>query len=408
MIVVITKMRSGADSPDTGPLAPPGVPVHVLRPVLVDSYQVTRRYSGTIVARRKTDLGFELPGKVIQVLFDVGEQVEEGEVLAVLDAKHLTTKREMLVARKQQAQSVLDELVAGPRQEAIRIAEAEVRRLSAQKELLEVQFARREKLLLERAVSRDEYDVTRYTLESRTAEHAAAKQRLKELTNGTRVEQISAQQAALRQLSAQIASADVDLEKCVLRAPFSGRIAARSVDEGKVVQAGSVVFRILESDALEAWIGVPPTEARQLELGGVLPIVVDGNDLQSRVSRILPTVDRSTYTQTVVLDVLELTSQTITDGQLVRLQLKTRIAEEGIWLPTTALEKSSRGLWSCYVLEDTDDQETFRVARRYVELLYSDGARVFVRGTITEADQIVSDGTHRTVPGQLVRVGEEV
>jgi hypothetical protein len=83
-----------------------------------------------------------------------------------------------------------------------------------------------------------------------------------------------------------------------------------------------------------------------------------------------------------------------------------------MWLPTTALEKSSRGLWSCYVLEKSSDTNTnpeaFRIARRYVELLHSDGVRAFVRGTIGSGEKIVSGGTHRNVPGQLVRIGREL
>lgn len=385
--------------------------VDVFRPTVVDSYQVPRSYTGTIVARRKSDLGFELPGKTVQISFDVGDQVNAGATLATLDVQHLKMKREELIARRQQAQAVLDELTAGPRKEAIAVAQAEVRKLASQIDLLEIQDARRKRLLQQNAVAREEYDVTRYSLEARKADLAAAEHKREELTNGTRPEQIAAQKAVLKQLAVQIANVDVDLEKSVLRAPFAGIIAGRFVDEGKVVQAGAPVLQLLESHALEAWIGVPPPEAKRLDAGGEFSVTVEGEDYEARVSGVSPAVDRDTHTQTVILDLPELASQAIADGQVVRLQLEARVAEEGMWVPTTALEKSSRGLWSCYVLEkssDTTNPETFRIARRYVELLHSDGARAFVRGTIGSDERIVSGGTHRNVPGQLVRIGKEL
>jgi RND family efflux transporter MFP subunit len=386
--------------------------VDVFQPTLVDSYQVPRSYTGMIVARRKSDLGFELPGQIVQVSFDVGDEVNARAPLATLDVLHLKTKREELVARQEQAQSVLDELIAGPREEAIAIAEAEVRKFASQVDLLEIQTARRTRLLQQNAVSREDYDVTRYSLEARKADLAAAEHKLEELTNGTRPEQIAAQDAALKQLSVQIANVDVDLEKSVLRAPFTGRIAARFVDEGKVVQAGAPVIQLIESHALEAWIGVPPQEAIRLDVGGEFTVNVEGKAYGARVSGVLPSVDRDTHTQTVILDLPRIASQAVADGQVVRLQLEAHVAEEGMWVPTTALEKSSRGLWSCYVLEKSNDTnadpETFRIARRYVELLHSDGARAFVRGTIGPGEKIVNGGTHRNVPGQLVRIGKEL
>lgn len=394
------------------PLASIAKFVDVFGPTVVDSYQVPRSYTGMVAARRKSDLGFELPGKLVLVSFDVGNEVSAGASLATLDVRHLKTKREELVARLEQSQAVLDELTAGPRPEVISIAQAEVRKLSAQLELLKIQDGRQARLLQQNAVSRDAYDVTRFSLKARKADLAAAEHRLEELTNGTRPEQIAAQKAALKQLSVQIADVDVDLEKSVLFAPFVGVIAERFVDEGKVVQAGTPVFQLIESHALEAWIGVPPEEAKRLDVGCTYPVTVEGKSYEARVSGVLPAVDRNTHTQTVILNLPKPASQAVVDGQVVRLQLETQVEEEGMWVPTTALEKSSRGLWSCYVLEESNetntDHETFRIARRYVEVLHSDGVRAFARGTIGANEKIVSGGTHRNVPGQLVRIGKEL
>ena len=80
------------------------------------------------------------------------------------------------------------------------------------------------------------------------------------------------------------------------------------------------------------------------------------------------------------------------------------------WLPVTALVKSDRGLWSCYAVVATEENnsasmantKSYRVERRLIEVLETKGERVLVRGTLQAGDAIVTDGTQRLVPGQLV------
>ena len=39
----------------------------------------------------------------------------------------------------------------------------------------------------------------------------------------------------------------------------------------------------------------------------------------------------------------------------------------------------------------------------YIELLETQGDRALVRGTLRSGDEIIIDGTHRIIPGQIVR-----
>jgi multidrug efflux pump subunit AcrA (membrane-fusion protein) len=85
------------------------------------------------------------------------------------------------------------------------------------------------------------------------------------------------------------------------------------------------------------------------------------------------------------------------------LELAQTIAVSGYWLPTTALVRGVRGLWSCYVLGTSEQNDAFRVERRDVEVLHTESDRVLVRGTLQSGDRVVMSGTHRLVSEQLVR-----
>ena len=52
-----------------------------------------------------------------------------------------------------------------------------------------------------------------------------------------------------------------------------------------------------------------------------------------------------------------------------------------------------------------DVGEAFRIAPRFVEVIYEESDRVFVSGNVDDEARVVADGLHRVVPGQLVRLG---
>ena len=93
------------------------------------------------------------------------------------------------------------------------------------------------------------------------------------------------------------------------------------------------------------------------------------------------------------------------------MQVTQTNSTEGYWLPINSLVKSDklngmaslRGLWSCYALIETEENQNYRAERKYLELLETQDDRVLVKGTIQAGDEIITDGTHRIIPGQLVK-----
>ena len=378
----------------------------------VTSYQAAREYTGAIVARRTSQLGFEHAGKLTQLHVDEGDVVTAGTVLAELDIEHLETNRRKVVARRAQAVAQLDELVAGPRDEDIAAARAKVESLEAQAELLKLRTARHKKMLASGASSQDQYEQYAFGLKSVRARLMEARHNLEELLNGTRAERIVAQKAIVSELDAAIADIDVDLRKSKLTAPFDGTIARRLADDGTVVEAGQPVFRLVEDGKLEAWIGLPARATDQLAPGSSQVLKIQGDGFTATVASRFPEVDPATRTRTVVLELDESVSERVVPGQVARLELEKTVHERGFWLPSVALTKGARGLWTALVAEaqaGTDNSlETgsFLVARRELELLHVEGDRVLVRGTLNPGDRVIAVGTHRVVPGQVVRLAQ--
>lgn len=380
------------------------LPIETIEVQLVDSYPVSRTYTGEIAAIRASNLGFSRGGEIEQVMVEEGDRVTRGQALARLDIRNLQIQRQQLLAEKARAEAQLSELRTGARIEDINAARAAVEDLEQQLKLQEKQKERREFLYREGAIAREELDEFAFGEGALQARLNQARSNLAELENGTRQEQIDAQQATVQQLEASIADLDVTIDKSTLKAPFDGIIAIRELDEGTVANAGQSVVRLIENTAPEARIGMPARVVEELQIGSSRTLKLGSQTYEATVASVLPEVNLNTRTQIVVFKLDRSAIPQINPGQTVRLELTREINTEGYWLPTDALTQGIRGLWTCYVLTESEDTEDYIVKQHSVEIINQQGDRALVRGTLQPGDRIVANGTHRLVPGQRVKV----
>lgn len=324
--------------------------VAVIPATLVPGYTVPRAFVGRIEARRESQVGFELPGLVIDVGVDEGDTIRKGQVIARLDTDQLELRRRRLTGQRAEMQANI--------------------------ELARATRARQEMLTRQGHSSRQRFDEARF-------EEAAL-------------------QGRLQQVDADIAAVALDIEKSTLRAPFDALVAARSIDEGTVVSAGRAIVDLLEDINPEVRIGVAGDAIAAIAVGQTHTLDVRGQEVPAVVRAVLPVRDRATRSVDVMLT-LQAPFNGIRRGDLARLRIDRSFADPGHWLPLTALTESVRGLWAVYVA-DAADSETAVLERRELEVLHQEADRVFVRGTLIDGERIVVGGRHRLVPGQRVRV----
>jgi len=390
------------DDPANGNVTVQRVETVVLEPT--DAVQQSRTYTGVVAARRTAEIGFERSERVTELFFDEGDSVAAGDAVARLDTRQLQAQRRETAARLAASGARLDELVAGPRKETIAAARASVADLKAQLELNRRTYRRTVKLRDQDAATDQDIDDSELSLKSTEARLNVAEKQLEELEAGTRREQIAAQRANVEQLEAAVADIDLELSDSVLTAPFSGRIAARYIDEGTVVSPGQAVFRVVESGILEARIGLPMDLARGLSSGDPIDLSAGGSTCRGVVARKLPEIDPATRTQTIIVSVDGNDTPQLVPGQVVQTALTQRVEQTGFLLPTVALLPGVRGLWSVFAVVPADDHHV--IERRYVEVLHTSGVQVLVRGTVAAGDRIVINGVQRLVHGQIVQPAE--
>ncbi|MFG0333467.1 MAG: efflux RND transporter periplasmic adaptor subunit [Maioricimonas sp. JB049] len=412
LIAAVSRIPSTTTASESGSATSPArlLPVRTTEVLPVTELKRSHTFTGVVEAARTSRLGFERAGRVLELLADEGDRVEAGQPLARLDTQALAIRSRQLDAKRLEARAVLAELRRGPRQESIAAARAHVEQYQAELDLWSLTSSRNERLRQNNAIAEQRYDNARLNMLAARARLDAATSQLRELEEGTRPEQIDAQEAVLEQLDASLRLIQTELEKSVLRAPFAGTISARFIDEGTVTAAAAPVFELVDNNHLKAHVGIPAETAVHLQPGSEKTLRVGTRNLTGRIRAMRPVLDPVTRTQVVIIDIVGDAARTIIPGEVVRLDMAESGETDGFWVPLSALAQGPRGLWVLYAVQPASTDvsasaaDAARVERRTVEVLHTEVDQALVRGTVYAGDRIVMDGLHRIVPGQQVRV----
>jgi RND family efflux transporter MFP subunit len=394
--------------------------VHVSTAIIVSANdtEVSRNYTGTVVAKRLSELGFKRIGRIEELMVDQGDSVEKNQVIGELDTAQIEAQIAVLVAQRKAAIARLDELKAGPRPQMIAVAKSRMIELTAVRDQLKATFDRRNRLANSDAISVQDIDDARQQLAAADARVAAQRQVISELEEGTRKEQIAAQEAEVDRLDASVNALNVDIEESKLRAPFAGRIAKRHLDEGAIVQPGQAIFRLVELDGLEAFIGLPVDVARSLDANDTFSLSVNESEYSASLKAVLPELDPGTRTRTAIFTITNPPAEDVpggaailAPGQVIQLRLTQKVRQEGYWVPVSSLAKGVNGLWSIYLIDEFEAVAkspvlSATVRRTDVEVIQIDTSRVLIRGAVRHGDRVVVDGVQKITPGQTVSFSE--
>jgi RND family efflux transporter MFP subunit len=190
--------------------------------------------------------------------------------------------------------------------------------------------------------------------------------------------------AAASAARAQLTAARDNLSYSALRAPFAGRVAARPVNLGDVVNPGMVLIEIEGEDGLELLATVESGIAATLRPGVKVRALVDGQagPLTATVTAISPSGDPTTHRFEMKADVPP--SPGLRAGLFARLLVPGVAADVRLTVPASVLFERG-GLVGLYVVRD-------RAARlRWVAAGATGGDTVEIRAGVEAGERVVLD-----------------
>lgn len=322
------------------------VPPVLVAPARLESLTPERRLPGTVRPRVESDLGFQVPGKLVRRRVDAGQTVAAGDVLAELDRADFTL---------QLAQ-----------------AEAEQAAAEASRDVSLTELERIASLRRSGWSTASEHDRLRAAAEEATGRAARARHAVGLARNA--------------------------LDHAVLRADAAGIITAVLAEPGQVLAQGQPALRLARLEGLEVEVAVPET------LLGVLHgttataslWALPGMSHPVRLREISPRADPATRTYAARFSLPD--GAPVRWGMTATVTLHPPALSQGVPVPLAALQDNGSGP-SVFVV----DPANATITRRPVRLgLLGAGHAVVVEG-LAAGELVVQLGAQKLVPGQRVR-----
>src|SRR5688572_3869184 len=307
-----------------------------------------RSFTGIVAARVQSDLGFRVPGKVLERLVDAGQSVKRGQALMRIDPTDLR-------------------LAVRAHDEAVAAAKARARQTSGDE-------ARYRDLVAAGAVSASAYDKVRAAAESASAE-----------------------------LNAAEAQADVarnETSYAVLCADADGVVVETLAEPGQVVDAGQVVARVARAGRREAIIELPETLRPAIGSTGRATLYGTGQKGSAKLRQLSDAANRQTRTFEARY-VLEGPLADAPLGSTVSIEISDGRSAPALQVPIGAILDPGQGPGVWLVEGDTS-----RVTWRAVHIAALSDEAASVVGKLEVGDRVVALGAHLLREGERVRLME--
>jgi len=306
---------------------------------------------GVVQPQFKTDLSFRVLGHLNARPVNVGDRVDKGQTVAVIDPVALDL--------------------------AVRAAAADLSNSRAQLNNA-VGVEGRQRTLLETDAT------SKATLE--TAEQARA-----------------AAEASVTRAQASLTKAQEQLGYAQLKADFAGVVTAVSAEVGQVVSPGQAIVTIARPDIREAVIDVSEDIARDLRIGLPFEVALQldpGIRSRGTVREIAPQVDAATRLRRIRIT-LDDPPASFRLGTTVTVDMSG--GEAALLLPSSAI-LSKDGQTMVWLV----DPQTSTVTLRPVQVAAESGGDVRVEAGLAAGARVVTAGVHSLKQGQKVRLDQEL
>jgi RND family efflux transporter MFP subunit len=183
-------------------------------------------------------------------------------------------------------------------------------------------------------------------LDAKRAALAKESQRISSLLDGgfvspNEVDQKSAEvasmEAQLAAAKAQLAGRSLEVNDCVLRAPFDGEISERMADPGAFVRPGQSIVTVVDRETVRITVEVPETDFEIVPPGTEVSarLLATGKTIKAKVSRRAPSADLSTRTVHVEMDIAD-PGRTIPVGTSAELRIEVGEPAQATEVPLIA------------------------------------------------------------------------
>jgi len=427
-VAMLAMAASGCSSPDVE-AATDQDPVTV-NAVVAEQSRLRRTTSqpATVHAYHTANIHAKVSGYVRETPVDIGDRVNQGDVLAVIDVPEF--EKQLAVAEARIARGGAQEVRAAAglalakanladAEAGIAEVESQIAAATARQKAAEAEFERTETLVSQQSVEQKLLDEARERRDAAEADVDATRAALTKAQSQVAVAEaaVSAAEAELQSARADVAVAkaqrdeiQVMLDFGTLRAPFDGVVTYRGVDPGDLVrsagQTGDSVdqhFIVTQLDKVRVRTTVPETDAPLVDVGDPVSIKLASPEfpvVEGAVTRTSSSLDPSTRTMTVEIEVANPAGKLL-PGMYGEATITLVEKPDAVMLPASAVRFTETGESFVYVISDGDTVHVVDVS-----LGYDNGERIEIASSLAAGQRVIDAHLKRFQNGDAVRVLE--
>ncbi len=214
--------------------------------------------------------------RIAEIRFAEGDRVQAGDLVLSLESERTRARADAALGDLARAQAALAEAQAGPRPEAIAEAQARWRKARSVALNAEQEFQRVAAIVARKLLPAAELDRARSARDVANSDVSAARSAVDVLLQGTRVEQIAQAEAAVQAALAQVASAELEMQRVQIRAPRDGLIESLPYKVGDQPPVGAVLAVLLVGERAHARVYVPQPQRADWKIGRAVDLQIAG------------------------------------------------------------------------------------------------------------------------------------
>ena len=384
--------------------------------------------TGSLASDAQTDVAPNVSGKIVEVNFDIGTYVNQGDLLVRLDPRDGQIRVDQARAQvEQQRQSVnqanaaADQALASLRQTQARLGItdgqtfqikdfSQVKSATAQLQLAEIELRRAERLLETGDISKSIYDQRKSqrdaligTLDEARSNAAIAIKAIDTAREAYNVAKAAAStaKAAIATLEATVAAAEKSVTDTIIRAPISGFVSEKVADVGEYISPNtpnSKIATIVRTSTLRMKIDIPEASVGKVATGQGISLQTSAypdRSFAGTVVRIAPNVSPTARTLTVEAEVQNVDGL-LKPGQFATVRITQSKPEPAVVIPARAV-KTAGDINSVFVIKEGIAREQF------VQLGLLEGDMIQVKSGLIDGDRVAVSNIEQLRDGILVR-----
>lgn len=254
--------------------------VAVLLLVAAAGYQFLRPGEEGIVATgtievTRTDIMPKVNGYISRFTLQTGEKIQAGQVVARISRPDLEAQVLRDEAALARAAAQYRDLEEGPRVQERREIGANLSAARSVYQKAKVDYDRYRKLYQEGAVSQQQLDTARSSLDVALSSMQALEERLSLINEGSRPESVEAQRLEVERSKAVLTASKALVQDTVVVSPVNGLVLAKNFENGEYVNPGAALVTV--GDMNDCWVKiyVPSTHLGLIKVAQTADVKVD-------------------------------------------------------------------------------------------------------------------------------------